>query len=94
MIIYIIAAILFYLMFSYKTQTETFTGDSEQEAIGRDILAFLKPDTTYSQFLDFIGKKNNKSYKLLKQESFYEMKFLKKSNELTKTNIMQFMDDL
>ena len=76
-----------------KKDTETFTGDSEQARIGKDILAFLKSDTTYSQFLDFIGKRNNKSYKLLKQESFYEMKFLKKSNKLTKTTIMQFMDD-
>jgi hypothetical protein len=94
MILYvIIAVVMMYFLFFRDANNEAFTEDITQTKLAKAIVGFLKTDTTYSEFLDFLVKSNNKSYKLLKQETFYELKFLQKSNNLTQKAVMQYLDD-
>jgi hypothetical protein len=90
MLLYILAAIVIYILFFYETDKETFVGDG----LSKDLISFLQPTTTFSEYIDFLVKSNNKSYKLLKQDTFYELKFLKRENNLTQKSIKPFMDDL
>jgi hypothetical protein len=94
MILYIIAAIVIYIVFFSKSdEKETFVADATQTQLAKNVVKFVKSDTTFPKFLDFLVKNNNTSYKLLKQETFYELKFLQKGNKLTQNAVMQYMDD-
>jgi len=94
MIVYIIVAIVLYFVFVNRTAKETFVADDAQSQLGRKIADFVKADTTYSEYLDFLVKHTNKSYKLLQQDTFYELKFLQRGNKLTLGTVMQFMNDV
>jgi hypothetical protein len=74
--------------------TEPFTETSEKTEIANKIYKFIRPDTKYSEFLDFLKKINNKSYNIIKQETFYEMKTLYKMNNLKVSDIVNYLNDI
>lgn len=93
MILYIIVGLVFIALFLRKRSLESFTADASQAKFAKDVVAFIKADTTYSDFLDFLVEQKNKSYKLLRQATFYELRFLKRANNLTPNSVLQYMDN-
>ena len=65
----------------YRNKIDQFE-QSEKEILADKISAFMKPETTYKEYIDFLIINNNKSYKLLEQEVFYEFKTFKKTRGL------------
>ena len=55
---------------------------------------FLKSETEYKDYLDFLVANNNQSYKILEQETFYELKMLLKMNALTENKIGEYLSDI
>jgi uncharacterized membrane protein required for colicin V production len=55
---------------------------------------YLKADTEYKDYLDFLVAHNNQSYKILSQETFYELKMLLKMDALTVEKIASYLTDI
>jgi len=56
-----------------------------------DIFNFITPNTEFSQFIDFIKKKENISYNIIKPQTFYELITFKKLNILTPEKIESYL---
>jgi hypothetical protein len=70
--------------------SSTSTEKSEKaKSLAKAIMEYLKPETEYTDYLDFLVKNNNSSYKVLEQESFFEMKMLLKMKNLTSDVILR-----
>lgn len=68
---------------------------SEKEVLADKISAFMTKDTKYTEYLDFLVTNKNTSYKLLDQETFYEMKTRKKNTGLLlPETIQEYMTDM
>lgn len=96
-ILLFLAIILLYLLYtSFSKQKENLTETEEnKDKLAGDILKYLKQDTEYKDYIDFIAKiPYNLSYKLLEQEVFYEMKFLLKNKKLNKNTIKNLITDM
>jgi hypothetical protein len=92
-----IAIVLIYFIYTRLTkQTENLTEtDTNKDELANEILNFMNPNTEYKDYLDFLVKiPYNLSMKILDQEVFYEMKFLVKSNKLSKDTIKQYLTDM
>jgi hypothetical protein len=90
----LVAVILGVLFFLNKNNSkkEKFTlTESEMEKIATELHKFIKPTTTFTEYLDFLRSIKNKSTKLLNPETFYAFKFLKKQNELDVKAILDTM---
>jgi hypothetical protein len=86
--------IILYIFYQQNTQENLTVDDVKKKYISESIKEYLKADTDYKDFLVFLTKIDNRSYKLIQQETFYEMKFLLKNNLLTVDNIMKYMSDV
>jgi hypothetical protein len=68
--------------------------DSVQDStLANDILAFVKPDTSFTDYLDLLYKPeyNNKYKSLIDIQTFKYLKNKKKLNELTLDDITKYM---
>lgn len=90
----IVIAVIIYLVFS--KQKENLTVDqTKKDKLANDIVKFLKKDTEYKEYLDFLTKiPYNLSIKILDQEVFYEMKFLLKNKKLNANEIKKYITDM
>lgn len=90
----IVIAVVIYLVFS--KQKENLTVDqTKKDKLANDIVKFLKKDTEYKEYLDFVVKiPYNLSIKILDQEVFYEMKFLLKNNNLNANSVKKYITDM
>ncbi len=86
--------IIIIYIFYQRNKQENLTVDDRKRFVGETIRSYLKPDTDYKDYLEFLTQIKSDSYKLLDQQIFYEMKFLLKNNDLTVDKIMNYMSDV
>ena len=90
----LVVLVMLYTKFSKPIEKLTDTSKNKDK-LANDILNFLNNNTTYKQYLDFIVRiPYNLSTELVKQEVFYEMKFLHKNNKLNKNEIKKLITDM
>lgn len=79
-VIGIVILITAVLLFKPK---ESFTSFKETSQLSNDIFKFIKENTTYSEYTDFMKNKDNLSYNIVKPQVFYELVTMKKLKLLT-----------
>ena len=89
----IILLIVGYILFFNKRENLTPIDSSKQE-MSLKIQDFLKVDTNYIDYINFLRENKNTSYALIDEEIFYEMKYLLKQNKLNATEILKYMTDV
>lgn len=96
-ILYIFIFFAVYFLFFNKTECLENIVDQEKMKEKKDVATqindFLKTDTNFRTYIDFLNKLRVKSYNLIKQETFFELKFLKRQNTLTVDTIVSYMND-
>lgn len=93
-IISLVVLMMIYTKFLKPIEKLTDTAENKDK-LANDILKFLKNNTTYKEYLDFIVQiPYNLSTEIIKQEVFYEMKFLRKNNRLNKNAIKKLITDM
>ena len=76
-----------------KSETENF--DNNKKELFDRVANFIKPNTTYGEYLDFIATiKNNTSYLALEQEVFYDLKRLSKQGRLNPSEVAALLTDI
>jgi hypothetical protein len=98
-IMFIVIVLMYFIYTRLKKQTENLTEtqseNENKDKLANEILNFINPNTEYKDYLDFLVKiPYNLSMKILEQEVFYEMKFLVKSDKLSKDTITQYLTDM
>lgn len=91
----IIVTIIGGYFFFTLNKTEKFTNEIHEKLID-----FMKLDTTFQEYLDFLVSIENASYDLLDQETFYNLKFLLKtqgslsSEDISKVSSLPVMESV
>lgn len=82
--------VIFYMYFNKYFEGYDSVKDS---TLANDILKFIKPDTSFTDYLDLINKPeyNNKYKALTEFETFKFLKNKRKSIELTLDDITKYM---
>jgi len=97
-LLWILAAIaIIIVLFFLKKESKESIADVDidpKSKLAKLIKDFLKTDTEYKEYLDFLVQNSNMSYKILEQETFYELKMLLKMNRLTEDAISDYMTDM
>ena len=55
------------------------------------IVNFINENTTFKDYLEFMSNTKNAYNNLLSPDTFYELKFLKRNNSLTRENVINKM---
>lgn len=76
-----IVFILCFIVYYYYTSTENLTNTNID--ITNKIKNFITPNTTFIEYINFLKENDNRSYNLITQDTFFELKFLSKQNKLT-----------
>lgn len=91
LLIIIIIIIIFVTLLFYPRK-ESFTVEEQDKlAISRKVSTFVKPNTDFIDYLKFLVENNNKSYILINQDTFYEIRILSKNNRLTTTKVYDYI---
>ena len=91
-IIIIIGFILYNIL---KNQTEKLENENpKKRELAEKILKEISNDISYVDYLNILTNNKNTSYKLLEQETFFEIKYLFKNNKLTLEKIIEYMPDI
>lgn len=94
MYLYIIIIILAYFLYkSFCKKTENLTNDTKKE-ISAILKAYINANSNFVDYLKVLTANKNTSYNLLKQDTFFELKFLAKQNKLTEDIIISYMSDV
>jgi len=95
-----ILAFVIIILFLYFYNSTLYTSEKMSnssnyiESLSKDISSFITKDTTYSEYLDFLKSKSNKSYNIISQETFFELKFMAKKNTLTPQVVAKYINDV
>lgn len=74
-------------------RTEKF--DNNKQELIESVANFIKPTTSYGEYLDFVATlKNNTSYLVLEQEVFYDLKRLSKQGKLNPNEVAALLTDI
>lgn len=92
-IIIIIIGFILYNIFKNKTEKLENENPKKRE-LAEKILNAFTDKLSYSEYLNIINENNNLSYELIKQETFFELKFFLKNNQLSIDKIIQYMSDV
>lgn len=90
----ILIAVLFYFYLTRRIREGLENVEDYKKNLANDILGYIKSDTTYTDYLQFLIDKQNRSYKLLDNDIFTEFRLLAKKNILTVDDILKEMDDV
>lgn len=91
----LLAVISFVVIFKRKEGLANTTEDENKDTLADDILNFLKEDTEYKDYLDYLSTiPYNLSMKILDQDVFFELRFMVKNNTLTKNKIKEYITDM
>lgn len=94
-IAFIIIILFLYFYNSSPSALEKMTNSSNYaESLSKDISSFITTNTTYTEYLDFLKSKSNKSYNIINQETFFELKFMAKNNSLTPQIVAKYINDV
>lgn len=91
LVLFIILFILTFVVLLSKKESFTPTNDKERFAVL--LFDFITDNITFSEYVDFLIKQQNKSINITKTDVFYELKYLKKSNNLTIEKLLSYMTD-
>ena len=97
LIMFFIGIILVCLVFAlmYPKKKELLTVDDKKQRLANDIYKFMKGDTEYKDYLQFLTiNENNLSIKILEQDAFYEIRYLAKNNKLNVKDILKYITDM
>lgn len=94
--LWIVLAVVIVVVYFWFKNTESYTEgwSTKRSELSSKIASYIKPETQYTEYLDFINKLNNTSYKILEQEVFYTLKFLAKQGGLTAEAVGKEMTDI
>jgi hypothetical protein len=94
-ILFIIGLIILYAVYQQYTYTEKLEDVNVKDQVARDILNFMKPNTEFKEYLDFIVKiPYNRSINILNPEVFYELRLLAKNKTINKNTIVKYLSDM
>jgi len=91
-IIAIVLGLLVYIKF-FKNKKESFVDDPKKMEISQIVADFIKPETEYINYLEFLKNIKNTSYKLIEQDVFYELRIMAKIGKLNKDIVYSYIKD-
>lgn len=87
--------LIYYLFFSQSENFDNNETNPQKNNLANNIINFMKNDTTYKEYLDFLKSDPNLlSYKILEQETFFEILFRKRNNNLTLSSVLNLITDM
>ena len=92
-IIWLVIGVVAYFLFSCKKESFVDVTKEDKMNLSQQIALFIQSDTEYSAYVDFLKANNYTGIKLFELDTFYELKFLKKSGKLTKDAVYEFIKD-
>jgi hypothetical protein len=84
-----------YLKIDLLTNVNSNSSVSEKKRLLiNGIKEFINPDTSYGDFIDELKRLRNTSFEIIKSESFYELKFISKTRNITDDDILVYLNDM
>lgn len=92
----ILVIVLGFLLYkAFKNQMEGLQNENPlKTALAKQILNAFANDVSYSAYLDVLKQNKNSSYKLIEQDTYYELKLYFKNKNLSLAKIYEFMSDM
>ncbi len=91
---YLIFGILFIVIVSiFFKNNETFQISENDGKLLNDLVNYIKEDTEYTDYIQWLNSKNNTNLILIEIAIFYQIKTLKKKNKLTVVSIKEIMQE-
>jgi len=99
--------VISYFITKLMNSRERFTSEEEEAeteavydkiveqkfTISKKVSDYINEDTDYIDYLKFLQKNGNVSYKLIDQDVFYEMRILAKMDKLTRDAVYSYIKD-
>lgn len=88
----VLVVVVIAILILYSKSKESFTVDEQEKMdISQKVSKYIKPDTNYVDYLKFLVENKNKSYILVKNDTFYELRILSKNNNLTASSVYSYI---
>lgn len=94
-LLFIIGMIILYVVYQQSMYTEKLEDVNTKDQVARDILNFIKPNTEFKEYLDFIVKiPYNRSMNIVNPNVFYELRLFAKNKTLNKNIVKNYLSDM